>query len=561
MGRALRGIGSIAVATAGCYLAYLASALGVWISSSLLLGALGKVSLYGFRANWALPWVMTGFPREGSAALYALHQGGAVVFGAAFMALALIGAWRARGWLRLWSIYVALWSSVLYALLLNGLAGPGAGGVGAALRVLWPARAAAMAPHLRVLGIGVGLAAAYFAARRLAGGSRWARLHWVLPLVIVGLFLSRFFRPGWPWTALLYSPALLALLFGLHGAGEPLRLGGRGAAVIVAAFGLACGGIYNYQDLDRFFRRADFVSRQSSYWRLHFEKGALPEARQTELAAACDQRLAALAVRLGIPPPNPALHAFFYASTERKIAAVGSDATYTVDGRSVHLLVTNSDPRGHALALLNRVWGKPASEPVARAIARYAAGDFHGAPLAAYAARITREEGPYPLAEVLEQSAAYLSPLVRDALGGAWVEMQVARRGTEILPSLYRSTASGTELETEWNTWQLENERRFQPVAPRLRTLLTFHRGVTLSHEYGAAFGYGSDRAIRQLRRLRELGANTVAVVPYAGTLGRGEPRLQVLGGETDDRVIRTIRAAHELGLAVTLKPQIWSGV
>ena len=118
----------ILVATAGSYLAYLASVLGVWISPSLLLAALGKVSLYGFRASWAMPWIMTGFPREGSAALYAMHQGGAVVLGAAFLAVALIGVWRGRGWLRLWSIYVVLWSSLLYALLLNGLAGPGTGG-------------------------------------------------------------------------------------------------------------------------------------------------------------------------------------------------------------------------------------------------------------------------------------------------------------------------------------------------------------------------------------------------------------------------------------------------
>ncbi|HVG09564.1 MAG TPA: hypothetical protein VNM67_17820 [Thermoanaerobaculia bacterium] len=88
-----------------------------------------------------------------------------------------------------------------------------------------------------------------------------------------------------------------------------------------------------------------------------------------------------------------------------------------------------------------------------------------------------------------------------------------------------------------------------------------FQRGVTLAHEgFRTNEGYGSEAAFKQLVRLRELGANSVTLVPYGFTRAPEETEVRWIGSdETDDRVTRTIREARRLGLATVLKPQLWS--
>jgi hypothetical protein len=92
------------------------------------------------------------------------------------------------------------------------------------------------------------------------------------------------------------------------------------------------------------------------------------------------------------------------------------------------------------------------------------------------------------------------------------------------------------------------------------RPLPSFQRGMTLAHELRANQGYGSEAAFKQLVRLKELGVNSVTLVPYGFTRAPEETDVRWKGSsETDDRVTRTIREARRLGLATVLKPQLWS--
>jgi hypothetical protein len=93
---------------------------------------------------------------------------------------------------------------------------------------------------------------------------------------------------------------------------------------------------------------------------------------------------------------------------------------------------------------------------------------------------------------------------------------------------------------------------------------LPFLRGVTLAHEgfrgHRSDEGYGSAAALAQLARLRKLGANSVTLVPYGFTGAPAEPSVHWRDtDESDDRVARTAREAHRLGLTTVLKPQLWS--
>ena len=324
----------------------------------------------------------------------------------------------------------------------------------------------------------------------------------------------------------------------------------------------------------------EILTHRSRHWVVQLPPELAAPRTPESWGAAADRRLEEVAGRLGLKPAGEPLHLYLDDSTRRLEARAGSDAPFTVhsDRREVAHLVgpagTITDACGDALLLLHLAWGPPGSETLAAAVARSGAGDFHGQPLAVYAARIAREEEPYPLREILrlgsnpDKREAQLSPLVSDALGGAWVEHLRAERGPGVLERLWKTqgdekalaTALGTsweELEKDWRTWLAR--RPAPPRAVPIPKLSGFLRGISFSHEVRSE-GYGSDAAAAQLARIRALGADAVSIVPYGFTRAPEDPTVRYLGtDESEDRVLRTMEQAKRLGLKTVLKPQLWA--
>jgi hypothetical protein len=304
-------------------------------------------------------------------------------------------------------------------------------------------------------------------------------------------------------------------------------------------------------------------------------------------------RLERYGERLGIPLPGVRLRSRVFVSTKNKRAVtreMRDDQPFTLSGEppgagggaSTAMLdqllppgETLPDPRGEPLLLMAQAWGPAASQPVAEAVARYAAGGFLSHSLAAYAGQIACEEKPYAVSELLEIAPRYLSPLVRDALSGAWIESLVEARGLDVLPRIYKAIPAeqgpGTipsALDMSWNemeqAWQshLANLAQTAPCdSPAARAgvhTTEVHRGISFSHEVGGDWGYGSGSAQRELKKIRQIGANTVAIIPYAFTRAPEETSIRVRTDETDARVIRVIEQARHAGLRVMLKPHLW---
>jgi hypothetical protein len=87
---------------------------------------------------------------------------------------------------------------------------------------------------------------------------------------------------------------------------------------------------------------------------------------------------------------------------------------------------------------------------------------------------------------------------------------------------------------------------------------LPFLRGISFSHEVREE-GYGSAAAAAQLARMQALGANAVAIVPYAFTRAPLQLAIRYHGSdESDERLVTTFAQARRLGLRTMLKPQLW---
>ncbi|MBS1911822.1 MAG: hypothetical protein JST22_07535 [Bacteroidetes bacterium] len=96
-----------------------------------------------------------------------------------------------------------------------------------------------------------------------------------------------------------------------------------------------------------------------------------------------------------------------------------------------------------------------------------------------------------------------------------------------------------------------------------------FQRGVNYAHIHSRGHGYGSQISAAQLDTLHRLGVNAIAITPFgfqrgahaAGMAGfpidtsrrRGDPSM------TTDDLDLEIANAHERGVKVVLKPQLWS--
>jgi len=89
------------------------------------------------------------------------------------------------------------------------------------------------------------------------------------------------------------------------------------------------------------------------------------------------------------------------------------------------------------------------------------------------------------------------------------------------------------------------------------------HRGVCYAHNWqqNGSRGYGSESSDGQLTELSELGMDWISITPfgYQPSVASTEVRMiQWPAAENDERLRRTIEAAHARGLRVMLKPHIW---
>ncbi len=308
-----------------------------------------------------------------------------------------------------------------------------------------------------------------------------------------------------------------------------------------------------------------WVPAESANWRISFESEAFNDAEREEWLRGADADVPRYRERLGIRKSQSPLEANV-AKTWQGFQAIVNDRRYDGDfyqrAGAAPVMLAGSSNRSHnplaeALILMRQTWGEAASEVVARAVARYASGSYYGADLREYAARIACEERRYPAAEIFNVDQTYLSPLVRDAVSGAWIENFVSRQGITKLQDVYRLEPN--ELLAMCADCVPVCREPVEALPETVR-LLPYQKGISFSHEVGGNWGYGSEAADRELLRISDLGGNAIALVPYSFTAAPDELTIRFRTDETDDRLLRSLRSAHTLGLKVMLKPHLWAG-
>jgi hypothetical protein len=281
-------------------------------------------------------------------------------------------------------------------------------------------------------------------------------------------------------------------------------------------------------------------------------------------------------------PTDTQVHIQAYLSLEEKADATGNERWGHLEPATevVHAAITpevRGDRMGlEAPLLFRRALGNPRLAVLEIGLASFYSSGWGGTGFEYWAARLHAGGMVPPLAAILSPEwSAQTSPLIVQPVAGALVAYLLNRWSRTGFMDRYASWSPSDEevagLEAGWS-YYLDGLLRRHGVAiesdiatRRARRSAGPHelRGVNFAHEgYRRFDGYLSDRSDQSLGRLRELGANAVAIVPYTFMPDPERPtplrRPLRRGSETDEAVTRAIRSAQAEGLTVLLKPHVW---
>ena len=156
------------------------------------------------------------------------------------------------------------------------------------------------------------------------------------------------------------------------------------------------------------------------------------------------------------------------------------------------------------------------------------------------------------------------SSLIREALAGSLVHFLIDKLGKEAFLALYNSWQPGKtemdQLNVEWHKWVQSKEMEIDFGGKRSTPYL---QGFNFTHEgYQIFNGYGSSMSQQSLERVRSLGSNAVAIVPYSWMRDPKTPaRFRFsdrAGSENDEGVVHALCEANKQGLFTVLKPHVW---
>ncbi len=188
-------------------------------------------------------------------------------------------------------------------------------------------------------------------------------------------------------------------------------------------------------------------------------------------------------------------------------------------------------------------------------------GKWWGRDVKSFAA-FTHAAGVDPSLEDVVRGSEDASPILTVGAGAAWLDAGARLEGE---PAVAKAlTDKEGVLATKLSRWRDAAWR--QAVAPPPRRPLPegFLRGISYAMTNTLEEGYATPASAATLKRLKDLGANSVSVLPYALVRDpSGEAVLFVHRtalGETDEAILRAALDARALGMTALVAPQLWVG-
>jgi len=314
---------------------------------------------------------------------------------------------------------------------------------------------------------------------------------------------------------------------------------------------------------DAFLRSLTTVERGGARWRFARAEGAAVERLERLLPSAGGSAGAAKALPLLVT-------VFPDAATKARTTGSSRPADLSREAGELRLDVDASAPgaSGEVPAAFASA-GYAAADPrlltrpiLLAALGARHAGTWWGRPVRGFAAFTAKARVPVSPEETVG-SWEEVSPVLAVGSAASWIDAGMRSDGEAAVLRL----AAGAEgpLRDALRRWEAASLREPAPPPASRRPLPGgFLRGVSYAMSNSIDASYASPRSRETLTRLAQLGANSIAVMPFAWSRDAETPAISFVHrrpqGETDECTVRAVTDAKTAGMSALVKPQIWVG-
>jgi len=264
-----------------------------------------------------------------------------------------------------------------------------------------------------------------------------------------------------------------------------------------------------------------------------------------------------------------------YNSSEEKGLMTGNtnQAHFDSINNSVHTIINekyaNNFIEKENDLLIHRVLGTSKTKALQLGLPVYFTKQWQREGFKYWSSRLFESGNALSLDELLSNESLEIeSPLIADCMSASLVGFLSERWGKETFLQQYANWAPTVkeirEMETEWQKYLLENAGK-NPKKERALPKLPYQKGFNFAHEgYSIYNGYGGRKATESLAKMKSLGSNAMAIVPYSFIRDKNQPTpfrfSDNAGSENDQSVFHSTFEAKKLGMTTVLKPQVFAG-
>lgn len=309
----------------------------------------------------------------------------------------------------------------------------------------------------------------------------------------------------------------------------------------------------------------DFVSHQN----------AISSTALLPLSKEIEKTRSKIVNFIGNPKNPPRFSYHVYKSAEEKGLMVGNmrQAHFDTLDNSVHTIINekyegNFIEKENAL-LIYRLLGHAKTKALELGFPVYFTDQWQRQGYAYWSARLFESGNALSLQELLHNDALDIeSPLIADCMSATLVEFLLDSWGTDHFLKSYAAWMPTAEdlvkLQPAWEKHLLKNALG-NPKKERPRTELPYLKGFNFAHEgYSIYNGYASSKATQAIEKMKSMGSNAMAIVPYSYIVDKNKPApfrfSNNTGSENDEGVVHSSAEAKKLGMTNLLKPQVFAG-
>ncbi|MEM9718497.1 MAG: hypothetical protein AAGA10_04590 [Bacteroidota bacterium] len=304
------------------------------------------------------------------------------------------------------------------------------------------------------------------------------------------------------------------------------------------------------------------------------QHGAIDPLEQQRIKEGAELAYLSLSKTLGVARAHQKFPVHVFESVEAKGLEIGNtdQAHVEFDKNRVCLVAHKAFPYVNTAPLtqmlIREEWGQAKSDFLEQGLANLFSEPWKDSGVKYWGKKLFMAGAIPPLKELFSAPGREDSQLMRACISALWTLFlkEQVWEGKISKSNFLNWELQGDQverLEKDWLAYLGKLPEVEVPKTPKVAELNLAFKGFNFAHEgYNIYDGYLSQKAANSLNRMSNLGANSIAIVPYTGTGSINKPSefgiSNFAGGENDESVIMSAHFAQEEGMSTLLKPQIW---